>query len=176
MPHLNKILLLLLCLPFTLQAHGPTPQKGKETIIINAPVDKVWDSLKQFDAISTWHPDVKSSKGDGKNAADGIRTVTLQNDEQFVDSLDFYSEKDHEYSYRLKTENTKALPVSSYTNSIQVTQGETPNTSVVSIKSRFYRGDTSNTPPDALNDAAAVAAMEKFFKHGLDGLKAKVEK
>jgi mxaD protein len=176
MKHLARIVLILLSYPLTLQAHGPTPQKAKESVTINAPLEKVWDAIKQFDAIATWHPDVKASTGDGKNASDGIRTVTLQNGEQFVDSLDYYSDKDHEYSYRLKTENVKALPVSSYTNAIQVTTGVMSNTSVVTVKSRFYRGDTGNTPPEHLSDAAAVKAMNAFFKNGLEGLKQKLEK
>lgn len=176
MTHLPKAFLFLLLIPFVAQAHGPTPQKAKESIIINAPVEKVWAVIKQFDAISSWHTDVKSSSGDGKNASDGIRTLTLQNGEQLVESLDYYSDKDHEYNYRLKTENVKALPVSSYTNNIQVTAGDDATSSVVTIKSRFYRGDTGNTPPENLSDAAAVKAMNVFFKNGLQGLKQKSEK
>jgi mxaD protein len=47
---------------------------------------------------------------------------------------------------------------------------------VVTLKSRFYRGDTGNTPPEKLNDEAAVKAMNEFFKNGLSGLKRKLEK
>ena len=165
-----------LLFPLTSLAHGPTPQKGLESITINAPVDAVWDVIKQFDAIASWHPDVKASSGDGKNASDGIRTITLQNDGQLVESLDYYSDKDHEYNYRLKTENVTAFPVSSYTTNLQVKAGDDAKTSVVTFKSRFYRGDTGNAPPENLNDAAAVKAMDAFFKNGLAGLKQKLEK
>ncbi|NOT84470.1 MAG: SRPBCC family protein [Methylococcaceae bacterium] len=176
MKHLSKTLLILLLAPFTAEAHGPTPQKAKEQVTINASVDKTWEAIKQFDTISSWHPDVKASSGDGKNAADGTRTLTLQNGEQIVESLDYYSDKDHEYNYRLKTENVKALPVSSYTNNIQVTAGDDTTSSVVTVKSRFYRGDTGNTPPETLSDPAAVKAMNAFFKNGLEGLKKRLEK
>jgi len=47
---------------------------------------------------------------------------------------------------------------------------------VVTFKSRFYRGDTGNAPPENLNDAAAVKAMDNFFRNGLAGLKQKLEK
>jgi mxaD protein len=40
---------------------------------------------------------------------------------------------------------------------------------------RFYRGDTSNFPPENLNDEAATKAMTALFREGLDGLKAKLE-
>ncbi|WP_432740443.1 SRPBCC family protein [Methylobacter sp. G7] len=175
MNRLPLLLLSFLLFPVTSLAHGPTPQKAKESITINASVDAVWNVIKQFDAIASWHPDVKASSGDGKNASDGIRTLTLKNDGQLVESLDYYSDKDHEYNYRLKTENVTAFPVSSYTTNLQVTVGDDANTSMVTLKSRFYRGDTGNTPPESLNDAAAVKAMNAFFKNGLTGLKQKLE-
>lgn len=125
MKRLTRYLCLALSLMvFGAHAHGPTPQKAMQSITINAPVDKVWAAIKEFDDIATWHPDLKTSTGDGKNVADGVRTLTLQNGEQLTESLDFYSDKDHEYNYRLKNENVKALPVSSYTNNIQVKPGE----------------------------------------------------
>lgn len=165
-----------LLFPLLSFAHGPTPQQANETIIINAPVETVWSAVKQFDEISTWNPDVKNSTGDGKNESGGIRVITLENAEQFTEELDYYSDQEHKYKYRIKTENVKALPVSSHSSSLQVTAGDEPNTSVVSIKSRFYRGDTSNSPTEQLNDEAAVKAMTAFFKNGLTGLQKKLTK
>jgi mxaD protein len=170
------LLIFFLIFPGLLSAHGPTPQKAKESITINASVDKVWEVVKQFDGIANWHSDIKKSSGNGKLESGGTRTLTFQNGEQIVDELDFYSEKDHEYSYRLKTENVKALPNSSYSVSLQVAAGDSANTSVVTLKSRFYRGDTGNAPPDTLNDEAAVKAMTDYFKNGLESLKQKLER
>ncbi len=155
-------------------AHGPTPQKADQRITIDAPVSVVWEQVKQFDKIADWHPDVKHSLGDGKLASGGTRTLTLAGGE-LVEELDFYSDSGHEYSYRLKTENVKALPVSSHSTSLQVAPGASANQTVVMFKSRFYRGDTGNTPPENLNDAAAVTAMKAFFNNGLQGLKQKLE-
>jgi mxaD protein len=163
-------------LPMAGLAHGPTPQKAKESVIINAPVEQVWQVVKEFSAISEWHPDVKSSKGDGKHESGGTRTIVLQNGGELTDELDFYSEKDHEYSYRLKKENTQALPVSSYSVGLQVTAASEANKSTVTFKSRFYRGDTGNSPAESQSDAAAVSAMNAFFQHGLAGLQKKLEK
>lgn len=166
----------LLILPLLAIAHGPTPQKAKESVTINAPVSTVWETVKVFDDIVNWHPDVKQSIGDGKHESGGKRTITLQNDGELVEELDFYSDKDHEYSYRLKTENVQAFPASSYSVTLQVTPGSDTSNSTVVLKSRFYRGDTGNTPPENLNDESAVKAMNAFFKNGLDGLKQKLEK
>lgn len=81
MKRLPLMLLSFLLFPVNSLAHGPTPQKGLESITINGSVDAVWDVIKQFDAIASWHPDVKASSGDGKNASDDIRIITLQNDD-----------------------------------------------------------------------------------------------
>lgn len=177
---MNKVFLSVLAisaiLPNVVMAHGPTPQKAKESVVINASVDKVWDTVKEFADISKWHPDVKSSSGDGKHESGGVRNVVLQNGGELTDELDFYSERDHEYSYRLKKENTQALPVSSYSISLQVTAAPEAGKSLVTLKSRFYRGDTGNSPAESQNDAAAVSAMNAFFQHGLVGLQQKLEK
>lgn len=154
-------------------AHGPTPQKADESITVNAGVDKVWDLVKDFAGLVNWHPDVKSSQGDGKLASGGVRTLVLQNGGELQEELDFYSEQDHEYIYRLKKENTAAFPVSSYSINLKVAPAEQANQSVVTLKGRFYRGDTGNTPADNQNDAAAVKAMTAFLKNGLANLQKK---
>lgn len=167
--------LALSMLSWPLFAHGPTPQKAKETLTIHAPVAKVWAAVKNFDDIGGWHPDLKSVEGDGNNQSGGIRKLTFQNGETIVEELDYYNDAEHEYSYRLKTENVKAFPTSSHTVDLKVAAGESADSSVITLKSRFYRGDTGNTPPDNLNDEAAVKAMSKFFQDGLNALKAKIE-
>lgn len=156
-------------------AHGPTPQKAKATIEIQASVNQVWALLKQFDAIAKWHPELKHSTGDGQLASGGSRTVTFNNGGELTDELDFYSEQDHEYSYRLKKENPAVFPVSSYSVTVQVLPGASDNSSQVVLKSRFYRGDTGNNPVPEQNDEAAVKAMNDFFTHGLSGLKKALE-
>lgn len=157
-------------------AHGPTPQKAKESINIHASVASVWAAVKDFDGIANWHPALKGSQGDGKNQSGGTRTLTFQNDQTLVEELDYYNDAEHEYSYRLKTENVQALPTSSHTVEIKVIHGDSADSSIVTLKSRFYRGDTGNTPPAHLSDDAAVAAMIGFLQDGLKGLKAKLEK
>jgi len=153
-------------------AHGPTPKKADKSIIINASVDQVWAMVKHFDKISDWHPDVLSSEGDGNNKSGSERRLTLKSG-VLTEGLDYFSETDHEYNYRLSTESTAVFPVSSYTVGIQlIAVGDTTK---VKWKSRFYRGDTSNSPPEKLNDESAVKAMNSFIENGLEGLKKKVE-
>jgi len=150
-------------------AHGPTPQKVDESIIINVDSDKVWQQLKAFDSLAKWHPDVESIKMEDEMT----RIVTLKTGGEVTDSLDELNEDEHYVSYRLLTENVSAFPVSFYTISIQVAPEGAG--SKVSWSGRFYRGDTGNFPPENLNDAAAVKVMTDYATSGLSGLKKLLE-
>lgn len=155
-------------------AHGPTPQKVEETIEIAAPAAKVWEIAKDFAGISAWNPEVAKSEGSGGNAVDATRTITLKSGGDLQDSIDEYNDKDMTYGYRLAKENVDAFPVSFYSSSFTV-KPNGDDASTVEWIGRFYRADTGNFPPEDKNDAAAIAAMTKFFQAGLNGLKAKAE-
>lgn len=154
-------------------AHGPTPQKAEESVTITASPDQVWALAGNFTGIGGWHPLIKEVRGTGGNAAGGERTLVLAKGE-ITESLDDYDPVGRSQGYRLAKENVGVLPVSFYTATLVVKDAGAGKSEVV-WSARFYRGDTSNFPPDELNDDAAIAAMTEFFRGGLDGLKAKVE-
>ena len=51
-------------------SHGPTRQKIKESITINAKPEDVWNVIKDFGKIDIWHPSISKVESDGK-----IRTI-----------------------------------------------------------------------------------------------------
>lgn len=67
----------LAAVSFTAQAHGPTRQKVSETIEINAPADKVWAAVGNFQDAS-WIPVVEKTEGKGGNEAKATRVLTLK--------------------------------------------------------------------------------------------------
>jgi mxaD protein len=154
-------------------AHGPTPQKVEEKIEIAAPPEKVWCIIKDFAKISDWNPAVSKSEGTGGNENGATRTITLKTGE-LQEGLDYYSEKEMNYLYRLSKEKVDVLPVSSYTAEITVKPGAGGG-SLVTWMARLYRADTGNEPAPDKNDAAAVKAMKAYLTEGLQGLKAKAE-
>ncbi|ODA66659.1 mxaD protein [Methyloligella halotolerans] len=149
-------------------AHGPTPKKAEQTIVIDAPPEKVWAIAKEFGGMADWHPMVETVE-----TADGTRTVTLKDGGKLVDSLDDSSDEEMSYSYRLDTPDIEHFPVSFYSATLDVNPAD--GGSEVSWIGRFYRADTGNFPSESQNDEAAIAAMDEFLKTGLEGLKAKVE-
>lgn len=155
-------------------AHGPTPQKVVETVEIAAPIAKIWASVKDFGSVGQWNPALKTSESTGGNQPGEKRTLTFANGEKLVEELDAYDAAGHEYNYRMSLPNLNALPASSYSAVFKLSaSGEGTK---VEWKSRLYRGDTGNEPPENLSDEAAVKAMTAFFHSGLQQLKASLEK
>lgn len=173
----TKIFLSFLCVIFPLlcSAHGPTPRKAVAEISIKASVDRVWSVIREFDKLAAWHPDLAASSGDGKNAPGSGRILKLKSGGVLEESLDDYNAGAHEFSYRLAKPDATAFPVSFYTATMEVKAGNGSEEAVVKWKSRFYRGDTGNFPPEGQNDEAAEKAMQQFFERGLAGLKRYLE-
>jgi hypothetical protein len=67
-------------------AHGPSRQKVVETVDINAPADKVWAVIGNFQDMS-WHPAVAKLEGTGGNDANATRTLTLQSGGTIAEKL-----------------------------------------------------------------------------------------
>lgn len=153
-------------------AHGPTPQTLTERVEIAASPEQVWAVVNDFGALASWHPEVLACSGSGGNAVGAEREITLKTG-TITDSLDEYDPAAMNYTYRLAKENPAAFPVSFYSATLSVTPSGAG--AAVEWVGRFYRADTGNYPPEALNDEAAKAAMAAFFKAGLLGVKHKVE-
>lgn len=168
---LQRLLLAFVLLGFVpALAHGPTPQKADESLPVPASPEQVWKLVGEFGGIAGWHPLVKQARATGGNAAGAERVLVLEKGE-ITEGLDDYDAAARRISYRLSKENVEALPVSFYTATIEVKPAA--GGSEVTWGARFYRADTSNFPPDELNDEAAIAAMTNFIREGLEGLKAK---
>lgn len=163
-------------------AHGPSRQKVKESVTINAAPDKVWKVIGNFQDMS-WLPGVKSTKGTGGNDVDAKnsdnevakRTITLDSGGEINEGLYKYDATEHTYSYRIDKVDTKVLPVNDYSSTISVEPADGGKGSTVTWKGAFYRGYMNNDPPADMNDEASKAAVEKIYKAGLANVKKKVE-
>jgi mxaD protein len=166
-------LALLITSATPLFAHGPTPRKVEERIEIALPPQAVWNAIKHFAGVSGWHPGITRSEAQGGNAPGATRSLTLASGGVLNEGLDEVNEAEMCLGYRLAKENLEALPVSFYSATLSVLPKRSG--SEVEWIARFYRGDTSNFPPEHLNDEAAVRAMTAFVRDGLEGLKRKLE-
>src|SRR5262245_13538357 len=170
----GAIALFVMALSLPAPAHGPSRQKITESIEINAPPAKVWAAIADFHDVS-WLPGIAKTTGDGGNEPDvAKRQLTLANGATIDESLYKYNAGEMSYSYRIDNVDVKVLPVNNYSATIIVLPAE-GGKSKVEWRGAFYRGYPNNDPPPELNDEAALAAVGKIYRAGLESLKKKVE-
>ena len=113
--------------------------------------------------------------GQGGNAADATRKLTLQGGGTIDEVLYKFEPEQKSYSYRIAEVDVKVLPVTNYSSTITVTPIDVTH-SKVEWRGAFYRGYPNNDPPPELSDEAAIVAVTGVYRGGLDALKAKLEK
>ncbi|NGO66377.1 SRPBCC family protein [Rhizobium daejeonense] len=172
----NLILTFLLLIPGIALAHGPTRQKLTLAVDVAATPDAVWAVIGNFQDMS-WHPAIFSTKGEGGNAIDATRVLTLEKEggPTISEVLYKYDAAKMSYSYRINEVDVAVLPVTNYSSHLTVTPTATGG-SHIEWRGAFYRGYPNNDPPENLNDAAAIAAVTAVYKAGLDALEKKFGK
>lgn len=165
--------LLAVIAPAIALAHGPSRKKEITTIEINAPADKVWAIVSKYDDM-TWHPAIAKTEATGGMEVDvAKRKLTFKSGAIFTDTLTKFETGERSIAFLTNDEDHKELPVEGYSSTLTVS--DAGGKSNVEWKGAFYRGYLNNDPPPELSDKAAVAAVSKFQKAGLEALKAKAE-
>jgi hypothetical protein len=82
--------------------------------VINAPVEKVWNRIRDFNGLASWHPGIAKSAIEGGNPSDQVgcvRALTLQDGGTIREQLLEMSDLGHHYSYSILE---GPLPVANY--------------------------------------------------------------
>lgn len=153
-------------------AHGPTRQKVVKKIEINAPADKVWAVVGNFQDLN-WHPAVAKTEGEGGNDKGAKRTLTLEGGGVIHEQLILSDPEKMMVKYEITDVDVKVLPVNNYSSRITVKANG--DTTTVIWWGAFYRGFMNNDPPPELNEEAAVKAVTGIYTTGLEALKKKLE-
>jgi mxaD protein len=144
--------------------------KVEKTVDIDAPVDEVWDAIKDFDSLHIWHPAFASDeiiKGEN-NKPHAVRKLTVKDGPSFTEELLEFDPANHTYSYRIIE---SPLPVRDYVSRITVTASAKGGGSRVLWSGTFKRKSTSDTPPENENDAAATNLITGVYESGLANLR-----
>ncbi|NOD30217.1 MULTISPECIES: SRPBCC family protein [Ruegeria] len=159
-----------LLVPGPVWAHGPTRQKVTLTAEVAASPEEVWAVVGNFDDMS-WHPAVFATEGNGGNAIDATRLLTLgqEGGPTINEILYKYSAEKMSYSYRITEVAVEVLPVTNYSSHLTVKPRDGGG-SIIEWRGAFYRGYPNNDPPAELNDEAAIAAVTGVYQAGLDAL------
>jgi mxaD protein len=141
----------------------------KKSVTIGAPADKVWDAVKNFNELNTWHPAVASDEivSGTNNTPGAVRLLTLKGGGTIKEKLLQFDASGHRFRYSIVE---GVLPVSHYTSSLVVTSVANDKT-LVTWSGRFKRKNVGDNPADNENDKAATDAITGVYQSGLDNLK-----
>jgi len=149
------------------------PLTTSKTITIDAPAAKVWNAVKDFNGLATWHPALASDEiVEGKNNSVGaVRLLTLKGGGTIKEKLLAFNPAGRSFKYAIVE---SVLPVSDYTSTLVVKPAGKDKSTVV-WSGHFKRKDVRDNPDDKSNDKAAVDAISGVYQSGLDNLKKMVE-
>jgi len=140
-----------------------------KTASIDAPAAKVWDAVKDFNALNSWHPAVATDEiVEGKNNAVGaVRLLTLKGGGTIKEKLLSFDSAGHTFKYAIVD---GVIPVSGYTSTLTV-KSAGDNKSTVTWSGHFKRKNVGDNPGDKENDKTATDAITGVYQGGLDNLK-----
>ena len=173
-----KRVLLALAVPLFLAPLAASAKPGllhvTESIGIAAPASKVWDAVKNYDALPSWHPAfAKDEIVKGSNNRTGaVRALTIKDGPTFTEELVSYHPRAHSFTYKIIE---SPLPLSAYRSTMSV-RPDGASKSVVVWKGTFRRKDASDSPKQGQDDKAATDLITGVYKAGLDNLKKMMEK
>ena len=130
--------------------------------VMDAPAEKVWTTIRRFDAVAEWLPFVKSSPiedGGDPTRVGCVRILTQTDGEVFREVLLALSDAERFYSY---TFVSSPVPVRDHRTTLRVLPITDGSRSYVEWSSRF--------DIDAKNAAQLVDLMNWNFVNGLQNL------
>ena len=141
------------------------------SVEINAPAADVWNRVKDFDALNTWHPGIaKDEIIEGRNNEVGaVRLLTTGNGDQLHEKLLGFDAAGMNFRYGIIDEGGM---VSNYESTLKV-EAVTATTSRV-IWSGSFTPNAGAPPPAPGPDGKVMTPAELFefiYQSGLDNLK-----
>lgn len=168
---MKKAILGAVCLLFTMSppAVAQGTLNSHESIEIKASIWKVWDAVRDFDGLSTWHPMFSGSEiKSGENAEVGaVRTMTVKDGPSFDEELLSYDALDKKFGYRII--DTAPLPVSGYEATFQVTEGRRGYSLIL------WSSTYQNNSDGKMKDEEVIGFINNAFRVGLENVKSMLE-
>lgn len=134
--------------------------------VIPAPVDQIWDFLRDFARVDAWHPDVTNATIEGTDAGLRVgqeRTIALRDGSVMRERLLALDDIQRSYTYSLIE---SPLPVSGHSSTVALFPVTTDDTTFVSWSADFVvEGDEPAGLVDGVRDQVMIA--------GFDGMRAR---
>jgi len=165
--------LSIVAAPLAALADPPKPLHVVETVTVKAPLERVWETVKNFDALDKWHPALaKDELVKGVNNQPGaVRVLTIKDGPTVREELLSFDEPGHAYAYKM---TDPPFPFTHYRSQLHVTSAGAGKT-LVRWSGTFKRKNAADNPPEAEGDAAAVKIVTGIYQGGLGNLKKLLE-
>lgn len=95
--------------------------RAYRSAVVNAPVQKVWAAIRDFNALPAWHPAIAKSEIEGglaSNAIGCVRSFSLQDGGHLREQLLALSDVDHSFTYSILV---SPMPVKDYVATFRLT-------------------------------------------------------
>lgn len=173
---MRRLIYILLLFSINVMACGPNPQKVVEKIVIKGTPEMVWSVVGDFERLHQWHPDVINTMGDRKLDSAGnvavFRTLQLKNGGKLIERL----RETQAGEMKLGTVmDSGDMAVSNYSDALTVSTTMHSNETEVTWTGRFNNKANLLVAPADQDNNTAIAAVQQFYQHGLNGLKAYIE-
>lgn len=165
-------LVLALGLTTAALAHGPARLKTEQSVLLNAPVEEVWEVVGNFSDPS-WDPST-ASFSQAANEKGATRERELTSGAKVTEELMRRDPAKHAISTRFTADNIEAVKASNYAS--HITLKDEGGKTRVDWRGAFYRAFPQNEPPADLNDEASIEAVKAHHQAGLDALAARFGK
>lgn len=136
--------------------------KTQVSQVIDAPLERVWKTIRPFDSLSQWHPFVAVCDMENQqpnNTVGGIRTIGLKEGGVVRETLLGLSDTEHRIVYDIIE---SPMPVENYIASIQLYL-------VTETNQTFVFWDVVFDTPDDQQEAM-IATLQDIFRSGLSQL------
>ena len=133
--------------------------------VINAPIEKVWNRIREYNGLADWHPGIAKSTIEGGKPSDQVgcvRALTLQDGGRIREQLLEMSDLGHHYSYAILE---GPLPVANYRATLRLRRISDGNRTYAEWSATF-----DADPPEKQAEAEDFIS-NAVFQGGFDALK-----
>jgi mxaD protein len=162
---LKSCLLALALLPMVALAGGTI--NAYQTLDFDAASEDVWDAMKSFDSLHTWHPGFSNTElMSGENNQPGAwRKLTIKDGPSFEEELTEFDDGGMKLRYKIIGANE--LPIENYDSTIRVVSTGRKRSSVI--------WSSTFTAKEGNKDEDMIQMIQGIYQAGLENLRRMVE-
>jgi Polyketide cyclase / dehydrase and lipid transport len=139
--------------------------RAYRSAVINSPLETVWATIRDFNALPSWHPAIAQSEiegGLGSNAVGCVRSFSMKEGGHLREQLLALSDLDHSFTYNILV---SPMPVKDYLATFRLTPITVGNRTFVEWWADFnVTSGTEQTMVDQIGDGVFVRGFEALEK------------